>query len=78
MLLNAILTGAALSFLGLGLPPDGYPEWGLDLTKGQDSFLEGKWWVVTFPGVAIAILTLSLSLLGESLGEILNPRTGQA
>ncbi len=73
---DAILTGAALSFLGLGLPPDGVPDWGLDLTKGLEDF-PGKWWLVTFPGIAIAILTLCFSTLGESLSEILNPRTSR-
>lgn len=73
---EAILTGAALSFLGLGLPPDGVPDWGLDLNNGISAFPD-KWWLVTFPGIAIALLTLSFSILGESLSEILNPRTGR-
>lgn len=73
---EAILTGAALSFLGLGLPPDGVPDWGLDLNNGISAF-PSKWWLVTFPGIAIALLTLCFSILGESLSEILNPRTGR-
>lgn len=70
---DAILTGAALSFLGLGLDPSGTPEWGVDLASGFSSFPD-KWWVVTLPGLAISLLTLCFSMLGESLSEILNPR----
>lgn len=69
---DAILTGAGLSFLGLGLP-ETIPDWGVDLAKGQP-LLRSAWWLVTFPGIAIALLTLCFSLLGESLSEILNPR----
>jgi peptide/nickel transport system permease protein len=70
---DAILTGAALAFLSLGLP-ETIPDWGVDLVKGQQYFLSGEWWLVTFPGLCIAILTLCFSMLGESLSEILNPR----
>lgn len=69
---DAILTGAGLSFLGLGLP-ESTPDWGVDLANGQD-YLRSAWWLVTFPGLAIALLTLCFSLLGESLSEIFNPR----
>lgn len=69
---DAILTGAGLSFLGLGLP-ETTPDWGVDLAKGQLE-LRNAWWLVTFPGLAIALLTLCFSLLGESLSEMLNPR----
>lgn len=72
---DAILTGAGLSFLGLGLPPD-TPDWGVDLAEGQPQ-LRNAWWLVTFPGLAIATLTLCFSLLGESLSEILNPRLNE-
>lgn len=69
---DAILTGAGLSFLGLGLP-ETIPDWGVDLAKGQLE-IRSAWWLVTFPGLAIAAVTLCFSLLGESLSEILNPR----
>lgn len=70
---DAILTGAGLAFLSLGLP-ETIPDWGVDLVKGQEFVLGGEWWLVMFPGLAIAILTLCFSMLGESLSEILNPR----
>lgn len=69
---DAILTEAGLSFIGLGLPPD-TPDWGIDLALGQ-RMLRQAWWLVTFPGVMIVIVTLGFSMLGESLSEILNPR----
>ncbi len=69
---DAILTGAGLSFIGLGLPVT-IPDWGADLAHGQEN-MRSAWWLVTFPGLAIAMLTLAFSLLGESISEILNPR----
>ena len=66
---------AGLSFLGLGLPPD-TPDWGIDLSRGQD-YLQRAWWLITFPGLAVSLVTLSFSMLGESLAEILNPRLSE-
>jgi peptide/nickel transport system permease protein len=73
---DAILTEAGLAFLGLGLPPD-TPDWGIDLAAGQD-FMRQSWWLVTFPGLMITMVTLAFSMLGESLSEILNPRLSEA
>ncbi len=70
---DAILTEAGLSFLGLGLQPP-TPDWGFDLNKGRAYLPRGYWWPITFPGMMIAIVALGFSLLGEGLGEILNPR----
>lgn len=72
---DAILTEAALSFIGLGLPPD-TPDWGIDLSRGQD-YLRRAWWLITFPGAMVTLVTLSFSMLGESLSEILNPRLAE-
>jgi peptide/nickel transport system permease protein len=72
---DAILTEAGLSFLGLGLPPD-TPDWGIDLARGQD-YLRRAWWLITFPGLMVGLVTLSFSMLGESLSEILNPRLAE-
>ncbi len=69
---DAILTEAGLSFLGFGIPPD-TPDWGIDLARGQD-YLRRAWWLITFPGAMVTIVTLAFSMLGESLSEILNPR----
>ena len=69
---DAILTGAGLSFLGLGLPPT-IADWGIDLARGQ-RFIQTAWWMITFPGLAIMLVVLSFTLLGEGLSEIFNPK----
>ncbi len=70
---DAIMTEAALSYIGLGLPA-GIPDWGMDLSMGKKYLPSGTWWMVTFPGLMIMILALGFTLLGEALAEILNPR----
>jgi peptide/nickel transport system permease protein len=70
---DAILTEAGLSFIGLGLPPE-IPDWGFDVSKGQQFLVAGRWWMITFPGIMIALVAAGFSLLGEGLSEILNPR----
>ena len=68
----AILTEAALSFLGLGVqPPD--PSWGNIIMEGK-AVLGVGWWVILFPGLAILITVLAFNLLGEGLRDALNPR----
>jgi len=74
---DAILTEAGLSFIGLGLPPD-IPDWGYDLSKGHQFLVAGQWWMITFPGILIAIVALGFTLLGEGLSEILNPRLAES
>lgn len=69
---TAILSAAALSFLGLGAqPPE--PEWGLELALGRD-LMRQAWWIMTFPGLAIAITVLGFNLLGDGLREALDPQ----
>jgi peptide/nickel transport system permease protein len=69
---DAILTGAGLSFLGLGLPPT-MADWGIDLARGQ-TFIQTAWWMITFPGLAILMVVLAFTLMGEGLMEIYNPK----
>jgi len=69
---DAILTGAGLSFLGLGLPPT-IADWGIDLARGQ-RFIQTAWWMITFPGIAIMLVVLAFTLMGEGLMEIFNPK----
>jgi peptide/nickel transport system permease protein len=69
---QVIVTEAALSFLGLGVPLD-TPSWGGMLNDGQ-SYLGSAWWVATLPGVAISVTVLSVNLIGDWLGDLLNPR----
>jgi peptide/nickel transport system permease protein len=70
---DAILTEAALSYIGLGLPA-GLPDWGMDLSMGKKFLPSGVWWMITFPGLMIMLLALGFTMVGEGLAEILNPR----
>ncbi|MGA9533017.1 MAG: ABC transporter permease [Anaerolineales bacterium] len=72
---DAILTGAGLSFLGLGLPPT-IADWGIDLARGQ-RFIQTAWWMITFPGLAIVLVVLAFSMMGEGLTEIFNPKLNE-
>lgn len=68
----AILSEAALSFIGLGVqPPD--PSWGRMLAEGR-GYLEQAWWMAVFPGVAIFVTVLAFNLLGDALRDVLDPR----
>jgi peptide/nickel transport system permease protein len=70
---DAIMTEAALSYIGLGLPA-GIPDWGMDLSMGKKFLPSGVWWMITFPGLMIMLLALGFTMLGEGLAEMLNPR----
>lgn len=62
---TAVISGSALSFLGLGTPPPA-AEWGSMLSDGRE-FLATAWWTATFPGLAIVVVVLSVTVLGRSL-----------
>jgi peptide/nickel transport system permease protein len=68
----AIVVEAALSFLGLGAPPD-EPSWGGMLTAGTQA-LETAPWMIFFPGIAISLTVFGLNLLGDSIRDITDPR----
>lgn len=69
---GAMISAAALSFLGLGAqPPD--PEWGALLSEGR-SYLRVAWWMTVFPGLAIMVTVLAINLLGDGLRDALDPR----
>ncbi len=67
-----ILTEAALSFLGLGVPPP-TPSWGQMVFNGRD-VLMSAWWVSTFPGLAIAVTVIGFNLLGDGLRDAFDPK----
>jgi len=71
----AILTEAALSFLGLGTQPP-TPSWGIMLASGR-GYLEQAPWLGAFPGVAIFLTVLGFNLLGDGLRDALDPRLRQ-
>ncbi|WP_338431607.1 ABC transporter permease [Synechococcus elongatus] len=70
---DAVLILGGLGFLGLGLP-EAVPEWGYDLRQALDALPTGIWWTALFPGLAMTLLVVALSLLGEGLGETLQPQ----
>jgi peptide/nickel transport system permease protein len=68
----AILSEAALSFLGLGVQPPA-PSWGRMLFDGR-GFVTDAWWLGVFPGVAILLTVLAFNLVGDALRDVLDPR----
>jgi peptide/nickel transport system permease protein len=68
----AILAEAALSFLGIGVPPPA-PSWGNIVAEGRDYAVEA-WWIMLFPGLAISLAALGMNLLGDGLRDVLDPR----
>lgn len=69
----AIITEATLSFLGSGMP-DTMPSLGTLIRIGNNYLFSGEWWVIGFPGLALAALILAINLLGDWLRDALNPR----
>ena len=69
----AIITEATLSFLGVGLPPT-HPSLGTLVRIGNDFLMSGEWWIVFFPGVLLALLALSVNIIGDWLRDALNPK----
>jgi peptide/nickel transport system permease protein len=70
---GVILALAALSFLGVGAQAP-TPEWGLMINESRTYFLSA-WWYMAFPGLAITLTVLAFNLLGDGLGEVLEPKT---
>lgn len=68
----AVLTAAALGFIGLGAQPP-TPEWGAMINDGRDYFPD-DWWISTFPGMAIFLMVFSWNLLGDGIRDLLDPR----
>jgi peptide/nickel transport system permease protein len=70
---DAILTLAGLGFLGYGIEPSAGAEWGHDLSKAVSDTAAGIWWTGLYPGVAIVLIVVGVTLVGESLNDVLNP-----
>ena len=71
---DSILTLAGLGFLGFGIEPTLAAEWGFDLNKAISDVTSGIWWTALFPGLAIVIVVLGVTLVGESLNDLADPR----
>ena len=71
---EAILTLAGLGFLGFGIEPSAAAEWGYDLNKALSDVTSGIWWTSVLPGVAIVLTVLGVTLVGESLNDLADPR----
>jgi peptide/nickel transport system permease protein len=76
MLGVVVVTEAALSFLGVGVPPP-KPAWGLMLADGKKGLMAGYWWLTVFPGVCIVLMVLAANLLGDWLRVKLDPQLRQ-
>jgi peptide/nickel transport system permease protein len=70
---DSILVLGGLGFLGLGLPEE-IPEWGHDLREALPALSTGIWWTTFFPGLALTTMVTGLSLLGEGLSELIDPK----
>ncbi|WP_228453157.1 ABC transporter permease [Rathayibacter toxicus] len=71
---EAILTLAGLGFLGFGIEPTSAAEWGYDLNKALSDVSSGIWWTSVFPGLAIVLVVLGITLVGESVNDLADPR----
>ena len=70
---DALLTLAGLGFLGYGVQPSDAAEWGYDLQRSLEEISSGVWWTSVYPGLAIVLLVTGLTLVGESLNDLINP-----
>lgn len=70
---NAIMSEAALSFLGLGMPVT-RPSLGSLINNGFEFIFSGSWWITMFPGIILVLLVLVINLLGDWLRDVLNPK----
>ncbi|MFO7689841.1 MAG: ABC transporter permease [Cryobacterium sp.] len=71
---EAVLTLAGLGFIGFGIEPTAAAEWGYDLNKSLSDVTSGIWWTSLFPGLAIVLSVLGITLVGESLNDLADPR----
>jgi peptide/nickel transport system permease protein len=69
----ALLTLAALSYIGLGIQPPN-SEWGEMTSEGASLMVTGQWWLSLFPGIAIVVTVLTLNVVGDGLRDLLDPR----
>ena len=66
-----ILLESALSFLGLGVQPP-TPSWGVMISEGR-GYIHLAWWLVTVPGLLLALLVISMNMVGDGLRDVVEP-----
>ncbi|GLW71589.1 peptide ABC transporter permease [Kitasatospora phosalacinea] len=71
---ESVLTLAGLGFLGFGIEPNSAAEWGYDLNRSVSDVTSGVWWTALAPGTATVLTVLGVTLLGESLNDLADPR----
>jgi len=71
---EAVLTLAGLGFIGFGIEPSSAAEWGYDLNKSLSDVSSGIWWTSLYPGLAIVLVVMGITLVGESLNDLADPR----
>jgi peptide/nickel transport system permease protein len=69
----AVRVSATLAFIGVGIQAPA-PEWGAMIRQGAEYMVSGEWWVSIFPGVALVVLIIGFSMLGDGLEELIDPR----
>lgn len=69
----AVLTTAALGFIGLGTQPPN-PDWGVMVSDGR-AYLRDAWWYSTFPGLGILLVVVGFNLMGDGLRDVFDPRS---
>ena len=76
---TVVLTFAALSFFGLGVP-DGYADWGQMISSARNRIpsLYEDWYIVVFPGAAIILFSLAWNLIGDAFRDLLDPRLAKS
>jgi peptide/nickel transport system permease protein len=70
----AILNAASLSFIGLGIRPP-TAEWGIMVAEGATQAMAGNWWLIVFPGLALALAVFAFNLLGDVLRDVFDVRS---
>ena len=70
----AILNAASLSFIGLGIRPP-TAEWGIMVAEGATQAMAGNWWLIVFPGLALALAVFAFNLLGDALRDVFDVRS---
>ena len=73
VMIDEVMSEAALSFLGLGMPVT-RPSLGSLIRAGQEYFFSGSWWITVFPGIWLVVFVLVINLLGDWLRDVLNPK----